>query len=205
MNVERGYRDSRINRIFEGTNEINRLLVIDTAIKRSLKGEYDLMGPAEQLYNNLDEITAESGSNDYYEEKMQTIRNFKKVAMLGIYGATKTFGKTFATEQEVQNNISNIIMDLYVAESLALRVKKLESRGHQNINIYKDIVDVFVYDAAGRIRKNAMDAVNSFAAEPELSKLANAVDRLCKVAPVNVKEARRRIADKLIEDNQYKF
>jgi alkylation response protein AidB-like acyl-CoA dehydrogenase len=205
MNVERGYRDSRINRIFEGTNEINRLLVIDTAIKRSLKGEYDLMGPAEQLYNNLDEITAESGSNDYYEEKMQTIRNFKKVAMLGIYGATKAFGKTFATEQEVQNNISNIIMDLYVAESLALRVKKLESRGHQNINIYKDIVDVFVYDAAGRIRKNAMDAVNSFAAEPELSKLANAVDRLCKVAPVNVKEARRRIADKLIEDNQYKF
>jgi alkylation response protein AidB-like acyl-CoA dehydrogenase len=205
MNVERGYRDSRINRIFEGTNEINRLLVIDTAIKRSLKGEYDLMGPAEQLYNNLDEITAESGSNDYYEEKMQTIRNFKKVAMLGIYGATKAFGKTFATEQEVQNNISNIIMDLYVAESLALRVKKLESRGHQNINIYKDIVDVFVYDAAGRIRKNAMDAVNSFATEPELSKLANAVDRLCKVAPVNVKEARRRIADKLIEDNQYKF
>jgi hypothetical protein len=125
--------------------------------------------------------------------------------MLGIYGATKAFGKTFATEQEVQNNISNIIMDLYVAESLALRVKKLESRGHQNINIYKDIVDVFVYDAAGRIRKNAMDAVNSFATEPELSKLANAVDRLCKVAPVNVKEARRRIADKLIEDNQYKF
>ncbi|QKG80453.1 acyl-CoA dehydrogenase family protein [Tenuifilum thalassicum] len=205
MNVERGYRDSRINRIFEGTNEINRLLVIDTAIKRSLKGEYDLMGPAEQLYNNLDGIVAENGSNDYYEQKMQTIRNFKKIAMLGIYGASKAFGKAFAAEQEVQNNISNIIMDLYVAESLALRVKKLENMGKQNIDIYKDIVDVFVYDAAGRIRKNAMDAVNSFAAEPELSKLGNAVDRLCKVAPVNVKEARRRIADKLIEDNQYKF
>jgi len=205
MNVERGYRDSRINRIFEGTNEINRLLVIDTAIKRSLKGDYDLMGPAEQLYNSLDNIVAESGSSDYYDQKMQTIRNFKKVAMLGIYGANKIFGKQFATEQEVQNNLSNIIMDLYVAESLALRVKKLESKGHQNINIYKDIVDVFVYDAAGRIRKNAMDAANSFAVEPELSKLTAAIDRLCKVPSVNVKDARRRIADKLIEDNEYKF
>lgn len=205
MNVERGYRDSRINRIFEGTNEINRLLVIDTAIKRSLKGDYDLMGPAEQLYNSLDSIVAETGSSDYYDQKMQSIRNFKKVAMLGIYGANKVFGKQFATEQEVQNNLSNIIMDLYVAESLALRVKKLESKGHQNINIYKDIVDVFVYDAAGRIRKNAMDAANSFAAEPELSKLTAAIDRLCKAPSVNVKDARRRIADKLIEDNEYKF
>ena len=205
MNVERGYRDSRINRIFEGTNEINRLLVIDTAIKRSLKGDYDLMGPAEQLYNSLDSIVAETGSSDYYDQKMQSIRNFKKVAMLGIYGANKVFGKQFATEQEVQNNLSNIIMDLYVAESLALRVKKLESKGHQNINIYKDIVDVFVYDAASRIRKNAMDAANSFAAEPELSKLTAAIDRLCKAPSVNVKDARRRIADKLIEDNEYKF
>lgn len=205
MNVERGYRDSRINRIFEGTNEINRLLVIDTAIKRSLKGDYDLMGPAEQLYNNIEGIAPESGSSDYYEQKLQTIRNFKKVALLGIYGANKTFGKQFATEQEVQNNLSNIIMDLYVAESLALRVKKLESKGHQNINIYKDIVDVFVYDAAGRIRKNAMDAVNSFATEPELTKLTAAIDRLCRVSSVNVKDVRRRIADKLIEDNAYKF
>ncbi|HDP75876.1 MAG TPA: acyl-CoA dehydrogenase [Bacteroidales bacterium] len=205
MNVERGYRDSRINRIFEGTNEINRLLVVDTAIKRSLKGDYDLMGSAEQLYNSLDSIVADAGSSDYYDQKMQTIRNFKKVALLGIFGANRAFGKQFATEQEVQNNLSNIIMDLYVAESLALRVKKLESKGHQNINIYKDVVDVFVYDAASRIHKNATDAANSFAAEPELSMLTATIDRLCKVPSVNVKDARRRIADNLIADNEYKF
>jgi hypothetical protein len=76
------------------------------------------MGQAEQLYSNLDGIVAEVGSNNYYEQKMQAIRNIKKVAMLGIYGASKAFGKQFASEQEVQNNISNIIMDLYVAESL---------------------------------------------------------------------------------------
>ena len=205
MNVERSYRDSRINRIFEGTNEINRLLVIDTAIKRSLKGDFDLMGQAEQLYSNLDGIVAEVGSSDYYGQKMQAIRNIKKVAMLGIYGASKAFGKQFASEQEVQNNISNIIMDLYVAESLALRVKKLEAMGYQNIGIYKDILDVFLYDATDRVRKNAMDAANSFAMEPDLSSLIAAIDRLCMVPAVNVKDARRRIADKLIDDNEYKF
>ncbi len=205
MNVERAYRDSRINRIFEGTNEINRLLVIDTAIKRSLKGDYDLMGQAEHFYSNLDAIAAEAGATDYYEQKLQTIRNLKKVALLGIYGANKAFGKQFATEQEVQNNLSNIIMDIYVAESLTLRVKKLESKGHLNISLYRDIVDVFVYDAAARIRKNALDAANSFAVEPEHGRLVSAFERLCKTQTVNVKDARRRIADKLIDDNEYKF
>jgi len=205
MDVERSYRDSRVNRIFEGTNEINRILVIDTAIKRSLKGDFDLMGQAEQLYSNLDGIVAEAGSSDYYGQKMQTIRNIKKVAMLGIYGASKAFGKQFASEQEVQNNLSNIIMDLYLAESLTLRVKKLEAKGYQNIGIYKDILDVFIYDATARVHKNAMDAANSFAVEPDLSRLIAAIDRLCMIPAVNVKDARRRIADKLIEDNEYKF
>ncbi len=205
MNVERGYRDSRINRIFEGTNEINRLLVVDTAIKRSLKGDFNLMGPAEELYTNLDGIKVEMGAAGYFEQKKQLIRNFKKIALLGIFGANKTFAKQFVSEQEVQNNLSNIIMDIYVAESLALRVEKLESRGHASMDIYRSILDVFIFDAASRIRKNAIDAILSFAAEPELGKLIAATERLSAVNPINVKEARRKIADKLIADNVYKF
>ncbi|HOA09817.1 MAG: acyl-CoA dehydrogenase family protein [Bacteroidales bacterium] len=205
MNVERGYRDSRINRIFEGTNEINRLLVVDTAIKRSLKGDFNLMGPAEELYTNLDGIKVEMGAAGYFEQKKQLIRNFKKIALLGIFGANKTFAKQFVSEQEVQNNLSNIIMDIYVAESLALRVEKLESRGHASMDIYRSILDVFIFDAASRIRKNAIDAISSFAAEPELGKLIAATERLSAVNPINVKEARRKIADKLIADNVYKF
>jgi len=205
MNVERGYRDSRINRIFEGTNEINRLLVVDTAIKRSLKGDFNLMGPAEELYSNLEGIKAENGAASYFEQKKQLIRNFKKIALLGIFGANKTFAKQFVNEQEVQNNLSNIIMDLYVAESLALRVEKLESSGHAQMDIYRNILDVFIFDAASRIRKNAIDAVSAFAPESDLVKLVAAVERLSAVNPVNVKEARRKIADKLIADNEYKF
>ena len=205
MNVERGYRDSRINRIFEGTNEINRLLVVDTAIKRSLKGDFNLMGPAEELYTNLDGIKVEMGAAGYFEQKKQLIRNFKKIALLGIFGANKTFAKQFVSEQEVQNNLSNIIMDIYVAESLALRVEKLESRGHASMDIYRSILDVFIFDAASRIRKNAIDAILSFAAEPELGKLIAATERLSAVNPINVKETRRKIADMLIANNVYKF
>lgn len=205
MNVERGYRDSRINRIFEGTNEINRLLVIDTAIKRSLKGDFDLMGTAEKLFDNLDAIAPESGATGYFDAKKQAIRNFKKIALLGIYGASKKFGRKFALEQEIQNNLSNIIMELYIAESLALRVEKLESMGKADIDLYKAILDVFLFDAAAKIRKNAVDAVASFAEENQLSQLLSAVEKLSIVPAVNPKEARRKIADKLIADNRYNF
>lgn len=206
MAVERGYRDSRINRIFEGTNEINRLLVVDTAMKRALKGEYDLYGKAEELCANLDGITLNLNGGGYYETKLQYIRNFKKSILILINLVTKHFDKQLVKEQEVQNNITNMIMGTYVAESTALRVKKIEAmKGEQAAAIYKDILDVFVFDTAADVRKNALDAIHSFADEATAAKLVKAVDVLTSVAGVNVKEARRRIADKLIEDNMYKF
>jgi len=205
MNVDKAYRDSRINRIFEGTNEINRLLVVESATKRSLKGDYDLFGPAEALYNNLDAIndSAKSGES-YFEQKLRYIRNYKKAVMLAIYSTNKALGKTFMSEQEVVNNLANMIMDLYIAESLVLRVQKLENiKGANSIN--RDILDVFVYDAASNIRKNAKDAIYS-SIEGELAeKLNKAIKTLTHVTGVNVKDARRRIADKLIADNLYKF
>ena len=95
MDVERGYRDSRINRIFEGTNEINRLLVVDTAMKRAMKGEFDLFGKAEALFNDVDSITGgEIAGETYSEEKTRYIRNFKKATLLCIHGASKRFDKT---------------------------------------------------------------------------------------------------------------
>ncbi len=205
VNIDKGYRDSRINRIFEGTNEINRLLVVESATKRALKGEYDLFGPAEALYNSLDSITdgAKAGEN-YYDEKFRYVKNFKKAVILAIYSTNKALGKKFMSEQEVVNNLSNMIMELYIAESLALRVKKLESLKGANA-IYKDIVDVFLYDASETIRKNAKDAIYSSIEGEEAEKLNKAIKVLTHVAPVNVKNARRRIADKLIADNVYKF
>lgn len=205
MNVDKGYRDSRINRIFEGTNEINRLLVVESATKRALKGEYDLFGPAEALYNNLDAIndSAKAGEN-YFEQKLRYIKNYKKAVMLAIYSTNKALGKKFMSEQEVVNNLSNMVMELYIAESLALRIQKLEGLKGQN-SVNRDILDVFVFDASSNIRKNAKDAIYSSIEGEEADKLNKAIKTLTHVAGVNVKDARRRIADKLIADNIYKF
>jgi len=205
MDVERGYRDSRINRIFEGTNEINRLLVSDTAMKRAMKGDFDLFGEAERLFNEMDNL--DDGiipDETYYQEKNRYIRNFKKVILICMHMAVKQFGKTLVNEQEVMNNITEMMMETYLSESLALRIKKLESiKGV--IPVYKDILDVNIYDTANIVRKSASDAIFSFASGELAQKLLTAAEKLTRVKGMNTKDARRRIADKLIEENLYKF
>jgi alkylation response protein AidB-like acyl-CoA dehydrogenase len=205
LDVERGYRDSRINRIFEGTNEINRLLVVDTAMKRAMKGEFDLFGKAETLFSNLDKITDGSVADEnYFAEKARYTGNFKKAILLCIQGAMKQFDKKLIHEQEVLNNIADMMMETYVSESLMLRVSKLESlKG--NAAVYRDILDVNIYDTAEIVRKSGYEAVYSFTLPENTTSLIKALDALTRVKGINVKDARRRIADKLIEDNSYKF
>jgi alkylation response protein AidB-like acyl-CoA dehydrogenase len=205
MDVERGYRDSRINRIFEGTNEINRLLVTDTAMKRAMKGDFDLFGEAEKLISDLEKLgDGKTSGETYNQEKKRYIRNFKKVILICIHGAMKQFGKNLVNEQEVMNNIAEMIMETYLTESLALRIEKLA--GIKNpVSVYKDILDVNIYDTAYKVRKSATDAVCSFASSESIPDLVNAIEILTGINPVNIKDARRRIADKLIEDNAYKF
>ncbi len=207
MDVEKGYRDSRINRIFEGTNEINRLLISDTAMKRAMKGDFDLFGEAEKLYTNIDKLTnGKIEGESYFREKLRYTKNFKKVVLLITHAVAKHFDKKLVQEQEVLNNLSEMIMETYVSESAALRVEKIESlKGSSASALYKDILDVYIYDAAEKIKKSAYDAVYSFASGVEPAKLIKAIDTLTSISGVNVKDARRRIADKLIEDNMYKF
>ncbi len=205
MDVERGYRDSRINRIFEGTNEINRILVVDTAMKRALKGDFDLFPQAEKLFEGIDSITdGKVAGEDYFAQKKRYIKNIKKVILLLMHSVSKHFAKNLVNEQEILNNIAEIMMEVYASESLALRAEKLQSMG-KDIKIFKDALDVNMFDTAEVARKMAYEAVYSFADADQAAKLIKAVDTLTKVEGVNVKDARRRIADKLIEDNEYKF
>ncbi len=205
MDVERGYRDSRINRIFEGTNEINRLLVSDTAMKRAMKGDFDLFGEAERLFAGLENINdGKTGDEDYFSEKYRYLRNFKKIILLCMHAAMKQFGRNLLNEQEVMINITDMIMETYLSESLALRIEKLEIQRGVKIE-YRDILDVNIYDTAGKVRKSAADAVYSVDMNDSVAGLINAIELLSKVNGVNVKESRRRIADKLIADNMYKF
>jgi len=206
MAVERGYRDSRINRIFEGTNEINRLLVVDTAMKRAMKGDFDLFGKAELFAADPGSLTEGMVAGEsYFEEKLRYLRNFKKAILLAIHAASKQFDKKMGHEQEVMNNLTDMIIELYISESAALRIEKM---GLLNLNtdIYKVILDVLVYDAADKIRKAGTDAINSTLGQDEYTAgLIATMGNLTCVAGLNVKDWRRKIADKLIEENQYKF
>ncbi len=207
MAVERGYRDSRINRIFEGTNEINRLLLVETAIKRGMKGEFDMSTPAEEYYNNMENCRENAVEGEsFIEKRMRYIRNFKKTALILIHAASQKFGRDLMKEQEVINNISDIMIQIYSAESLALRFSRILNENlKQNSEIYKDILAVNVFDAAGIIYKKAIDAAFSIAEGEEANRIYKTIKSLTCVEGVNVKECRRRIADKLIEDNEYKF
>jgi hypothetical protein len=203
--VEKGYRDSRINRIFEGTNEINRMLVADTALKRAMKGDFDLFGEATKISEELSKLKeADVAGLDYYDEKLAYIKNFKKAILLVINRATETFGRKLPFEQEILFNISDMMMELYIAESTLLRVQKLETiRGAGAIVLYKDILDVTVFDTASIILKSGTDALCSLAEGDQLHSLLKGLNVLTKVAGVNVRDARRRIADNIIEENRY--
>jgi hypothetical protein len=115
-------------------------------------------------------------------------------------------GKQFSTEQEIMMSISDMLIQLYAAESTVLRVEKLKVlKTEQEFAIYKDICEVCVYEASAAIYKSAMDALNSFAEGEEFKKIQKILFSLANTEQVNVKEARRRVANKLIEDNIYKF
>ncbi|HNW99177.1 MAG TPA: acyl-CoA dehydrogenase family protein [Bacteroidales bacterium] len=205
MPADRAYRDSRINRIFEGTNEINRLVASDMFLKMAKKADSKVFDISKAIYEQLDSIK-ENGTTDYFAKKYAVIENLKKAALLMLGKAYDAVGKQYNTEQETMMSISDMLVQLYAAESVVLRVEKLKAlKSEQEHIIYKDICDVFVYEASSRIYKSAMDALNSFATGEEFAKIQNGLRKLTSVEPTNIKEARRRIANKLIEDNRYNF
>jgi alkylation response protein AidB-like acyl-CoA dehydrogenase len=207
MAADRGYRDSRINRIFEGTNEINRLLLVETAIKRGMKGEFDMAGPAEEYFKNMETCREDKvAGEDFFAKRLRYISNFKKAILIMIHAVQEKYGKDMLREQEVINNISNMMMQVYTAESMALRIKKISETGlKSNVELYKEMMAVNVFDAASVIGKNAMDAIYSMCEGDEADRMYKAIKNLCCVEGVNVKDARRRVADFLIEENEYKF
>ena len=205
--IERGYRDARINRIFEGTNEINRMLMVDMILRRAMKGELDLMGPAMKVAGELmsipDGVEIPDGPLGM---EFQYIENFKKVILMVAGSAVQKLMQTLAKEQEVLMNISDISMYTYAAESTLLRVqKKINKQGEEAAKYDIAICKAYFYDAADLIHKAAKDAINSFAEGDELRVMLMGLKRFTKTEPFNIKEARQMIAQKLIEENRYCF
>lgn len=208
--VARAYRDSRINRIYEGTNEINRLLIIDMLLKRALKGEINMTDAAWAVQKELTAMPSMEKPSGLYAEENTAIRDFKKLALLVAGAAVKMQmdGKLqLQEEQEILTNCADMLIDILNAESLLLRIQKQEALGikpDQN-EVHQAILKVFFHDVNHRMNKNALDALAGFCEGDLLKTLAMGVKRFTKYPLVNVKEKRRAIAKVILTENKYPF
>jgi alkylation response protein AidB-like acyl-CoA dehydrogenase len=206
-NISRAYRDSRINRIYEGTNEINRLLTIDMTLKRAMQGRLDLMGPAMSVQKELMSIP-DFGSEEEtaFSRERKIIANLKKAILMAAGAAVQKLMMKIEGEQEVLMNIADMAIQTYNAESVLLRVMKMaEQRGEANIQGQLDMMRTYLYDAADKVNKSGKDAINAFAEGDEQRMILMGLKRFTKVEPVNTKEMRRRVADRMIAERKYCF
>ena len=205
--VERAYRDSRINRIFEGTNEINRMLTVDMVLRRAMKGELDLMGPAMKVAGELMSIPEikEPSSTPLGDEGIM-LEGFKKTILMVAGSAVQKLMQTLAKEQEVLMNIADLSIWTYLAESVYLRVqKKIDTQGAEACEHDIAIVQTYFYDIADKIAKSAKDAIQSFAEGDESRMMLMGLKRFTKTHEFNPKASRQKIAQKLINDGKYNF
>ncbi len=205
--ISKAYRDSRINRIYEGTNEINRLLTVDMVLKRAMKGQLDLMGPAMNVQKELMSIPDFGDQDDApFAKEHKAIANFKKCILMVAGAAVQKLMMTLSKEQEILMNIADMSIITYHAESALLRLEKLsKTKSEAELAVQTAIVKTYIYDAADAINKAGKDALNSFADGDELRMMHIGLKRFTKVDPYNTKEARRTICAQLVADDGYKF
>ena len=206
-NISRAYRDSRINRIYEGTNEINRLLTLDMTLKRAMQGRLNLMGPAMDVSKELMSIP-DFGAEDEtpFAKEKKLVANLKKAILLTAGAAVQKLMMKIENEQEVLMNIADMAIETFNAESVLLRVMKIvDQQGEAASQPHLNIMHTYLYDAADKVNKSGKDAVNSFAEGDEQRMILMGLKRFTKVDPFNSKEARRAIADKMISEGRYNF
>jgi alkylation response protein AidB-like acyl-CoA dehydrogenase len=205
--ISKAYRDSRINRIYEGTNEINRLLTVDMVLKRAMKGQLDLMGPAMSVQKELMSIPDFGDQDDApFAKEHQAIDNFKKCILMVAGAAVQKLMMTLSKEQEILMNIADMSIVTYHAESALLRLEKLsKTKSEAELAVQTAIVKTYIYDAADAINKAGKDALNSFADGDELRMMHIGLKRFTKVDPFNSKEARRTICAQMVADDGYRL
>jgi len=207
--MDRAYRDSRINRIFEGTNEINRLLTIDMILKRAFKGRLDLMGPAKAVQKELTsipEIGGGDGTAALFSQEKKVIENMKKAGLMIAGAAAQKLMMKLKEEQEVLLALADILMEIYVAESAILRTEKLVGiKGEDACALQIDMSRVYLHRAVDIINRAGKEAIYAFATGDELRMMVLGLKRFTKIEPFNLKDARRRIADFMVEQGAYPF
>ena len=202
--ISRAYRDSRINRIYEGTNEINRLLTVDMMLKRAMKGKLDLMGPAMAVSKELMSIPDFGNEDDgAFAAEKKVVLQLKKAILMTAGAAVQKLMMSLSSEQEILMNIADMSILTFNAESALLRVIKMtENQGESASSLQKDMMNCYLNDAADAVNKAGKEAINAFAEGDEQRMMLLGLKRFTKTAPFNAKEARRRIAAKLIAENK---
>ena len=204
-NISRAYRDSRINRIFEGTNEINRLLTLDMYLKRAMKGRINILGPAMAIQKELMSIPDFGSDDTPFAAEQKVIANFKKAILMCAGAAAQKLMMKLESEQEILMNLADMVIDTFQAESMLLRAMKMQNNGHANADLALDATRTFIFDAADRISHAGKEALNAFAEGDEQRMMLMGLKRFTKVDSFNTKDARRRIAAKVIETEYYFF
>jgi len=204
--AERHVRDARVNRIFEGTNEINRLLIPGMLIRRAVKGELGLIPAAKALQDELlgpPSMSAASDDDGVLADEVRAIASFKKTALMVFGTAMQRYGTKLTDEQEVLMHLADIAIDVYSAESAVLRAQAAAAAKASRADLHVDAARVFVNDAAMRIDASARQALAATVEGDMLRTLLAGLRRLLKVAPINTVVARRRLADATVERGGY--
>jgi alkylation response protein AidB-like acyl-CoA dehydrogenase len=199
--AERMYRDARVNRIFEGTNEINRLLIPGMLIRRALKGSLALIPAAKKLQDEiLTPSVAEPASDEPLENARRTVAALRKVGLMVLGTAMQTYGEKLTEQQELLTLAADILIDVFAAESVLLRASRMSGT-----STGVAAAEVYIADAAGRIEIAARTAFAAMADGDNLRTLLAALRRVLKPTPTNTVTRRRQIADAIIERKAYPY
>lgn len=204
-NISRAYRDSRINRIFEGTNEINRLLTLDMYLKRAMKGRINLMAPAMAIQKELMGIPEFGEDDAQFAAELKAIANFKKAGLMCAGAAVQNLMMKIEHEQEILMYLADMVMDTFLAESALLRAMKMDASSHENAALALDAARVLIADTADKVSHSGKNAINAFASGDEMRMMLLGLKRFTKTNSFNTKDARRRIAAKMLEKQRYFF
>lgn len=202
--IERAYRDSRINRIFEGTNEINRLLVPGTYLRKAMKGELPLLQKAQQLQEELMMLMPEEVGDGVLEQEKYLVRNAKKIALLTAGLAAQKFGPKLEKEQEILVNIADIVSNIYAMESALLRTEKAIQKSGVEKNKQKILyTEIFCQEAFNEIEAHAKETIVAVEQGDMLRMMLSALRKLTRHTPINVIAKKREAAAALIEAERY--